>query len=82
MPTKKEEVTPDVQRPIEKDIEELELIVRQLDEESVALEDSIALFEKGMALSEATRKRLTEFETRVELLTKRGNAITPESFGK
>jgi exodeoxyribonuclease VII small subunit len=81
MATKKEEA-PEAQRPIEQDIEELEAIVRQLDGDSLGLEASISLFEKGMSLSESTRKRLTEFETRVEVLTKRGVAVTPEPFGK
>lgn len=69
-------------QPIERDIEELELIVKQLEGDALPLEESIALFERGMKLSEGTRARLVEAETRVEILMKRGSRVEPEPFEK
>jgi exodeoxyribonuclease VII small subunit len=86
MATRKKEEEPVEAQPaarsIEKDIEELELIVKQLEGDALPLEESIALFERGMQLSEGTRKRLAEAETRVEILMKRGSRVEPEPFEK
>jgi exodeoxyribonuclease VII small subunit len=53
-----------------------------LEKETMGLEESITLFEKGVALSESAKKRLDEAETRVEILSKRGSKIEPEPFGR
>ena len=67
---------------LEQDLEEVQKIVTQLEKETMGLEESITLFEKGVALSESAKKRLDEAETRVEILSKRGNKIEPEPFGR
>jgi exodeoxyribonuclease VII small subunit len=59
---------------------ELEAVVKQLECGDLPLEKALELFEKGMQLSESCRKQLEEAETKVELLTRRGNAVIPEPF--
>lgn len=64
----------------EKGIEELEAIVQELERGELSLEDSILLFEKGMALSNACRQQLADAEIRVELLLKKGGKMVAEPF--
>lgn len=59
---------------------ELETVVKQLESGDLPLEKALELFEKGMQLSETCRKQLEEAETRVEILTRRGNSVQPEPF--
>ncbi|AVQ33105.1 exodeoxyribonuclease VII small subunit [Staphylococcus muscae] len=47
---------------------ELENIVKQLDNDTVSLEESLALYQKGMALSKACEKTLKEAENKVSKL--------------
>ena len=61
-------------------LEQLETIVKQMEQGDLPLEKSIELFERGMKLSEACRKQLTEAETRVEILTRRAGEMEPEPF--
>lgn len=67
---------------IEEDLLDLESIVEALESDQLPIEQSIALFQKGMQISAETRKKLTEAETRVEILMKRGGAVEPEPFEK
>src|SRR5262252_8834945 len=53
-------------------IAELETIVKQLEEGDLALEKSLALFERGVQLSRFCHARLEEAERRVEILNVRG----------
>lgn len=53
-------------------IAELETIVKTLEEGDLALEKSLALFERGVQLSRFCHSTLAEAERRVELLTDRG----------
>ena len=53
-------------------IAELETIVKQLEEGDLALEKSLALFERGVQLSRFCHTRLEEAERRVEVLNERG----------
>jgi exodeoxyribonuclease VII small subunit len=53
-------------------IAELESIVKTLEEGDLALEKSLALFERGVQLSRFCHSRLEEAERRVEILTERG----------
>ena len=64
----------------ESDLEELEKVVRQLESGDLPLEQSLVLFEKGMSLSDACRKRLDEAETRIEILLKRGGKVSPQPW--
>ncbi|MCU0227270.1 MAG: exodeoxyribonuclease VII small subunit [Bryobacterales bacterium] len=52
----------------EKGLEQLERIVRELERGELALEDSIALFEQGVQLTDVCRKQLEDAEMRVEML--------------
>jgi len=53
-------------------IAELETIVKTLEEGDLALEKSLALFERGVQLSRFCHSRLEEAERRVDILTERG----------
>ena len=53
-------------------IAELETIVKQLEEGDLALEKSLALFERGVTLSRFCHARLEEAERRVDILNERG----------
>ncbi len=54
----------------EDDLKDLEDIVARLDAGELGLEDSIAAFERGVALVRALNHRLDEIERRVEVLTR------------
>jgi len=61
-------------------LDELEKIVARLEGGDLPLEEALALFEKGVDLSEACRKRLQEAETKVEILLRKGRKIEAEPF--
>jgi exodeoxyribonuclease VII small subunit len=72
---------PDEAKPtFEQSLEELENVVKQLDSGDLPLEQSLALFERGVALSDSCRKQLEEAESRVEILMKRGDKVAPAPF--
>ena len=54
-------------------IAELEGIVKKLEEGDLPLEQSLALYERGVQLSRFCHKRLEEAERRIEILTERGD---------
>jgi exodeoxyribonuclease VII small subunit len=64
----------------EASLSELEKVVKELEAGDLALERSLELFEKGMALSETCRKQLENAETRVEMLIRKEGKIQPEPF--
>ena len=64
----------------ETSLDELEKVVKELEAGDLALERSLELFEKGMALSETCRKQLENAETRVEMLIRKDGKIQPEPF--
>jgi len=51
---------------------ELETVVKALEEGDLALEKSLALFERGVQLSRFCHAKLEEAERRVEILNERG----------
>jgi exodeoxyribonuclease VII small subunit len=53
-------------------ISELESIVKTLEEGELALEKSLALFERGVQLSRFCHSKLEEAEHRIEILNDRG----------
>jgi len=53
-------------------IAELESIVKKLEEGDLALEQSLALYERGVHLSKYCHARLEAAEKRIELLNERG----------
>ncbi len=52
----------------EMSLEELERIVRELEQGELTLEKSLELFEQGVKLSRECQERLTEAERRIEIL--------------
>jgi exodeoxyribonuclease VII small subunit len=59
-------------RDFEAAIAELESIVKKLEEGDLALEQSLALYERGIQLSRFCHARLEEAERRIEVLSDRG----------
>jgi exodeoxyribonuclease VII small subunit len=64
----------------ETSLQQLEGIVKEMENGDLPLERALELFEKGMNLSETCRKQLAEAEMRVETLIKRAGEVTPEPF--
>ena len=68
-------------RTFEESLRELETIVRQLESGELALERSLDLFEKGIALAHFCQTQLESAERRVEvLLQEKGGAIRRTSL--
>jgi len=67
-------------QPFEAGLQELEQIVKEMESGDLPLERALALFEKGMKISESCRKQLEEAETRVEVLVRKGDRVQPEPF--
>ncbi|MEW6321665.1 MAG: exodeoxyribonuclease VII small subunit [Acidobacteriota bacterium] len=64
-------------------IAELETIVKKLEEGDLALDTSLALYERGVQLSRFCHARLEEAERRIEVLNERGEAKpAPPSLGR
>lgn len=59
-------------RDFEAAIAELESIVKKLEEGDLALEQSLALYERGVQLSRFCHARLEAAERRIEILNERG----------
>lgn len=61
---------PDIKTlPFERAIEELELIVKRLEEGKVPLEESVAIYERGERLKSRCEQLLAQAEARVSKLT-------------
>ncbi|SEB45929.1 exodeoxyribonuclease VII small subunit [Terriglobus roseus] len=56
----------------EEQLKTLETVVERLEKGDLALEESLALFEQGVTLSDACKKELEAAEGRVEVLLQRG----------
>jgi exodeoxyribonuclease VII small subunit len=61
-------------------LDELEKVVKELEAGDLPLERSLALFERGMSLSDACRKQLETAETRVEMLIRKEGKMVAEPF--
>jgi exodeoxyribonuclease VII small subunit len=61
-------------------LKRLEEIVAALERADLSLEDSIKLFEEGMALSDDCRKQLDEAEGKIEILMRRNGKVVAEPF--
>ena len=67
----------------ETSLQELERIVRRLEEGDSSLEDSLKLFEDGVRLSRECQERLNQAERRIEVLLKDENGNpTLQTIGK
>lgn len=51
-------------------LEDIERIVEQLESGELSLEDSLAVFEKGVGLTKYCYQKLDEIEKKIEILTK------------
>jgi exodeoxyribonuclease VII small subunit len=70
------------QIPFESILEQLEGLVKQLEEGELSLEESLAAFEKGMGLAHQGGDRLAAAEKRVELLMAGENETIPFDSGQ
>ena len=62
-------------------IAELESVVKKLEDGDLPLEQSLALYERGVHLSRFCHARLEEAERRIEILTERGELkVAPSSL--
>ena len=62
-------------------LQRLEVIVKEMERGDLPLEQSLKLFEEGVALSASCRKELEEAEGRVEILLKDSGTLRAEAFG-
>ena len=62
-------------------LSELEGIVRKLEEGDLTLENSLALYERGVELSRFCHARLEDAEKRIEILNERGEIKPAPSLG-
>jgi exodeoxyribonuclease VII small subunit len=64
----------------EKSLESLEELVRELEAGDKGLDESLALFEKGVTLSKELSQRLEDAKTKVEALSKEGGKLVKKPF--
>ena len=61
--------------PVEEQLRRLEAIVQKLESDVVSLDDSIALFEEGVELAVAVRKRLEASEDRIKQIVEKSEGL-------
>ncbi|CAN5835064.1 hypothetical protein BH20GEM1_BH20GEM1_20630 [soil metagenome] len=61
--------------PVEEQLRRLEAIVQKLESEAVSLDASIALFEEGVELAVAVRKRLEASEDRIKQIVEKSEGL-------
>jgi exodeoxyribonuclease VII small subunit len=66
----------------EESLQRLEVIVREMERGELPLEQSLKLFEEGVALAGACRKELEDAEGKVEILLKQDGSLRAEAFGE
>jgi exodeoxyribonuclease VII small subunit len=64
----------------EEQLKTLEGVVERLEKGDLALEESLTLFEQGIALSDACKKELDSAEGRVQVLLQRGRTMEAEDL--
>jgi exodeoxyribonuclease VII small subunit len=62
-------------------LQRLEVIVKEMERGDLPLEQSLKLFEEGIALSGSCRKELEEAEGKIEILLKHDGKLQVEAFG-
>jgi exodeoxyribonuclease VII small subunit len=65
----------------ERAMDELEQLVDRLEGEDLTLEESLAVFERGIGLTRACQQALDAAEQRVRILTEPSDTAAPEPFG-
>jgi len=61
-------------------IRELDQIVKSLENGDIPLDEALALFEKGVKLTEICSAKLTAAEKQIKLLVKDGEGMKKEDF--
>jgi exodeoxyribonuclease VII small subunit len=61
--------------PVEEQLRRLEAIVQKLESEAVSLDESIALFEEGVELAVAVRRRLEASEDRIKQIVEKSEGL-------
>ena len=61
-------------------LKRLEEIVERLERGDLSLEESLALFEEGMKLSNSCRGELDQAEGKIEILLKQGSKLQAQSL--
>jgi exodeoxyribonuclease VII small subunit len=64
----------------EKNLSALEKVVEQLESGELSLEESLAQFERGIVLARECQRALQEAEQKVQILTQKTPAATPQPF--
>ncbi|SDF28809.1 exodeoxyribonuclease VII small subunit [Terriglobus roseus] len=64
----------------EEQLKSLESVVERLEKGDLPLEESLAFFEQGVALSESCKKELDTAEGRVQVLLQRGRKMEAEDL--
>ncbi len=64
----------------EKDLQELEDLVEKMEGGDLSLEDSLVHFERGIALTRACQKALTEAEQKIQILLAEGGSQKLQPF--
>ena len=65
---------------LEKSLEELEALLKELESGELTLEDALAHFERGVKLTRQCQKALQEADQKVEILLKKSPDADPEPF--
>jgi len=61
-------------------IKQLEIIVSSLENGDIPLDEALALFEKGVKLTEICTAKLAAAEKQIKILVKDGDGVTKEDF--
>jgi len=64
----------------EKDLQELEDLVEKMEGGDLSLEDSLVHFERGIVLTRACQKALTEAEQKIQILLAEGGSQKLQPF--
>lgn len=66
----------------EESLQRLEAIVKEMERGDLPLEQSLKLFEEGIALSGSCKKELDEAEGKIEVLLKKQGRLQAEPFAE
>ncbi len=64
----------------EKDYKKLEEIVKKLESGDISLDESVKLYEEGVALYKSLEKTLKEYEGKINVMSENLEAITVEDL--
>ena len=71
-----------VKKDFEKELKRLEEIVALLEKGDSPLDESIKLFEEGIAKAADMKKSLEEAKRKIEIISKKSGLFTTEKFGE